>query len=33
MRHLDAALAALNVRIPEEHLARIDQLVPPGTRL
>jgi hypothetical protein len=32
MRHLDAALAALSVGIPEEHAARIDLLVPPGTR-
>ncbi len=32
MKHLDAALAALRVEIPSEHLARIDQLVPPGTR-
>ncbi len=33
MRHLDGALAALKVRIPDVHLARIDQLVAPGTRL
>jgi aryl-alcohol dehydrogenase-like predicted oxidoreductase len=33
MRHLDGALAALKVKIPEEHLARIDELVSPGTRL
>jgi aryl-alcohol dehydrogenase-like predicted oxidoreductase len=32
MKHLDGALAALNVRIPDEHLTRIDQLVAPGTR-
>ncbi|MFI5366782.1 MAG: aldo/keto reductase [Candidatus Binatia bacterium] len=32
MRHLDGALAALPVCIPDEHLARIDALVPPGTR-
>lgn len=32
MSHLDGALAALKVRIPDDHLARIDQLVPPGTR-
>ncbi len=32
-RHLDASLEALSVRIPSEHLARIDALVPPGTRL
>ncbi len=32
MKHLDAALAALRVEIPNAHLARIDQLVPPGTR-
>jgi len=33
MRHLDGALAALRVRIPEEHLRRIDGLVAPGTRV
>jgi len=33
MRHLDGALAALRVRIPEEHLRRIDALVAPGTRV
>ena len=33
MRHLDGALAALRVRIPEEHLRRIDELVAPGTRV
>ena len=32
MRHLDAALAALSVGIPDEHAARIDELVPAGTR-
>jgi aryl-alcohol dehydrogenase-like predicted oxidoreductase len=32
MRHLDGALAAFKVKIPDEHLARIDQLVAPGTR-
>ncbi len=32
MHHLDAGLAALSVRIPDEHLARIDALVAPGTR-
>jgi aryl-alcohol dehydrogenase-like predicted oxidoreductase len=32
MMHLDGALAALKVEIPSEHVARIDQLVPPGTR-
>lgn len=32
MRHLDAGLEALQVQIPAEHLARIDQLVAPGTR-
>ncbi len=31
-RHLDAAFEALTVTIPDEHLARIDALVPPGTR-
>ena len=31
--HLDSALAALRITIPNEHLARIDQLIPPGTRL
>ncbi len=31
-RHLDASFEALSVRIPDEHLARIDRLVPPGTR-
>src|SRR5207249_2296087 len=33
MRHLDGALGALKFRIPDEHVARIDQLVTPGTRL
>ncbi len=33
MRHLDGALEALKVKIPPEHLQRIDQLVAPGTRL
>ena len=32
MRHLDAGFEALGVRIPDEHLARIDALVAPGTR-
>ncbi len=32
MQHLDGALAALNVRIPDEHSSRIDQLAPPGMR-
>ncbi len=32
MRHLEDGLASLNVRIPDEHLARIDALVAPGTR-
>jgi len=32
MRHLEDGLAALPVRIPDEHLARIDALVEPGTR-
>lgn len=31
--HLDSALAALRMTIPDEHLARIDQIVLPGTRL
>ena len=31
-RHLDACFEALGVKIPTEHLARIDELVPPGTR-
>jgi aryl-alcohol dehydrogenase-like predicted oxidoreductase len=33
MRHLDGALAALRVRIPEEHLRRVDALVAPGSRV
>jgi len=33
MRHLDGALAALRVKIPEEHYPRIDALVAPGTRV
>jgi aryl-alcohol dehydrogenase-like predicted oxidoreductase len=33
MKHLDGALTALRVKIPDEHLARIDKLVEPGTRL
>jgi aryl-alcohol dehydrogenase-like predicted oxidoreductase len=33
MRHLEGAFAALSVCIPDQHLARIDQLVAPGTRL
>ncbi|MDX2166581.1 MAG: aldo/keto reductase, partial [Deltaproteobacteria bacterium] len=32
MRHLDAGLEALTVKIPDEHLQRIDQLVAPGGR-
>lgn len=32
MPHLEAAMPALQVAIPEEHLARIDVLVPPGSR-
>jgi len=32
MKHLDGALRSLSVRIPAEHLQRIDELVPPGTR-
>lgn len=32
MRHLDGALAALEVRIPDAHAQRIDALVQPGTR-
>lgn len=32
-RHLDAGLEALAVRIPDEHLSRIDALVPPGGRV
>jgi aryl-alcohol dehydrogenase-like predicted oxidoreductase len=32
-RHLDACFEALAVRIPDAHLARIDELVAPGTRL
>ena len=31
MRHLDAGLEALQVKIPDAHLERIDALVPPGT--
>jgi aryl-alcohol dehydrogenase-like predicted oxidoreductase len=31
--HLDAGFAALKVRIPDEHLARIDALVSPGTKI
>jgi aryl-alcohol dehydrogenase-like predicted oxidoreductase len=31
-RHLDASFEALSVKIPEEHLTRIDALVAPGTR-
>jgi aryl-alcohol dehydrogenase-like predicted oxidoreductase len=33
IRHLDASFEALGVRIPDTHLARIDELVPPGTSL
>src|SRR5262249_16806004 len=33
MKHLDGGLAALKVQIPDEHLARIDELVAPGSRL
>jgi aryl-alcohol dehydrogenase-like predicted oxidoreductase len=32
MPHLEASFEALSVRIPDEHLARIDALVAPGTR-
>jgi aryl-alcohol dehydrogenase-like predicted oxidoreductase len=32
MHHLDAGLEALAVKIPDEHLKRIDQLVQPGGR-
>lgn len=32
MRHLEAGFEALPVSIPDEHLARIDALVQPGTR-
>ena len=32
-RHLDASFEALGVKIPAEHLAHIDELVAPGTRL
>ena len=32
-RHLDASFEALGVRIPDAHLARIDELVAPGSRL
>jgi aryl-alcohol dehydrogenase-like predicted oxidoreductase len=32
LRHLEGALAALRIAIPDEHLARIDSLVEPGTR-
>ncbi len=32
MRHLDAGIEALSVKIPDAHLARIDELVAPGTR-
>ena len=32
LRHLDAGIAALGIAIPDEHLRRIDALVPPGTR-
>ena len=31
MEHLEDNLGALEVVIPEEHLTRIDQMVPPGT--
>jgi aryl-alcohol dehydrogenase-like predicted oxidoreductase len=30
MRHLDEALRAVDVRLPDDHLARIDALVEPG---
>jgi aryl-alcohol dehydrogenase-like predicted oxidoreductase len=33
MRHLEDSLAALRVKIPDEHLARIDELVAPGTNV
>ena len=32
MRHLDGALAALRISVPDEHRKRIDSLVEPGTR-
>ena len=32
MRHLDAGIEALGVKIPDAHLKRIDELVAPGTR-
>jgi aryl-alcohol dehydrogenase-like predicted oxidoreductase len=32
-RHLDASFEALTVKIPDEHLSRIDALVAPGGRL
>ena len=32
MRHLEDGLPSLSVQIPDEHLARIDALVEPGTR-
>ena len=32
IRHLDAGFEALSVKIPDAHLARIDELVAPGTR-
>ena len=31
--HLDSAFEALGVSLPVEHLARVDELVPPGERL
>jgi hypothetical protein len=33
MRHLEEALRALDVRVPEEHHARIDVLVEPGANV
>ena len=33
MAHLDAALRVFRVQIPPEHLAQIDRLVAPGTRM
>ena len=33
MRHLEEALRAVDVRVPEEHLARIDALVEPGANV
>jgi len=33
MEHLEDNLHALDVEIPDEHLHRIDEMVPPGTDL